>query len=125
MVDDKIHARSRGPLTVWTRQPVEGRSRDGGLRLGTMEKDNLISHGIAGMLKERMMECSDATLVHICDICGMIASKMRSRDVHYCKACKNYLNITPTIVPYAFKLFQQQLSGLHIAVRMRTKNSIA
>ena len=124
MVDDKIHARSRGPLQIWTRQPVEGRSRDGGLRLGVMEKDNLVSHGMAGMLKERLMECSDSTLVHICDICGMVATKMRSRNVHYCKACKNYLNVTPVVIPYAFKLLQQQLAGLHIAARMQTKNSV-
>jgi DNA-directed RNA polymerase beta subunit len=124
MVDDKIHARSRGPLQIWTRQPVEGRSRDGGLRLGTMEKDNLISHGMAGMLKERLMECSDVSLYYICDLCGMTATKMKSRDLHYCKACKNYVNITPVQIPYAFKLLQQQLAGLHIAARMRTRNSV-
>ena len=89
-----------------------------------MEKDNLISHGMAGMLKERLMECSDSTLVYICDICGMTATKMRSRNVHYCKACKNYLNVTPVVIPYAFKLFQQQLAGLHIAARIQTKNSV-
>ena len=79
---------------------------------------------MAGMLKERLMECSDTTLIHICDLCGLVAIKMRSRDVHYCHACKNYINITPVIIPYAFKLLQQQLAGLHIAARMQTKNTI-
>tara|TARA_B100000497_G_C7661464_1_gene398469 strand:+ start:14 stop:1114 length:1101 start_codon:yes stop_codon:yes gene_type:complete len=124
MVADKCHARALGPQQILTRQPVEGRARDGGLRLGTMEKDNLLSHGIVGMLKERLMDCSDATEFNICDICGQIATKMRSRNIYYCQPCDNYTNITPVVIPYALKLLQQNLGGLHIKMNFRTENSV-
>ena len=120
MVSDKIHSRSRGPVQILTRQPVEGRSRNGGLRFGEMERDCLISHGAATFLRERLLDSSDKYQIHVCDICGMFATnKRRDEDIYRCKSCDT-AETSLLIIPYACKLLFQELAAMNISVRLRT-----
>lgn len=108
MVQDKMHARARGPRDVMTRQPTEGRSRDGGLRLGEMERDCLIGHGASMMLVERLMTSSDECTVDICNVCGHIGYD------GYCHSCRNSNSVSRVKMPYAFKLLLTELQAMNI-----------
>ena len=103
-----MHSRAIGNVTSLTRQPLEGRSRDGGLRVGEMERDALASHGVSRFIKERLFEKSDPYYINICVKCGMIAT---SKDV--CKSCDND-SISRMNFPYASKLLIQELNAMGI-----------
>ncbi len=118
MVDDKLHSRATGPLVMLTRQPAEGRARDGGLRFGEMERDVLIAHGASAFLKERMMEASDNFQVHVCKGCGLIGVANKEKNIWQCTGCGNTTDFSQVRIPYAYKLFLQELESMNISSRI-------
>ena len=113
MVLDKMHGRSTGPRAVLTRQPTEGRSRDGGLRLGEMERDCLIAYGASMLLVERLMISSDAFNVDICNTCGLLSYS------GWCNMCQSSSNVCSIKIPYACKLLFQELQSMNIVPRLK------
>jgi DNA-directed RNA polymerase II subunit RPB2 len=120
MVSDKQHSRSIGPMVNLTRQPAEGRSKDGGLRFGEMERDCMCSHGASRFTKGRIYDASDAFSVHVCKKCGMIASYNDEKHIHLCKMCENRTDFDYVELPYACKLMFQELMTMNIAPRIIT-----
>ena len=118
MVNDKQHSRSIGPMVNLTRQPAEGRSRDGGLRFGEMERDCMISHGASRFTKGRIYDASDAFSVFVCNKCGLIASFNNKEHIHYCNTCGNRNDFKYVEIPYACKLMFQELITMNIAPRI-------
>ncbi|TPX33685.1 DNA-directed RNA polymerase [Synchytrium microbalum] len=113
MVVDKMHARSKGPKAALTRQPTEGRSRDGGLRVGEMERDCLIGHGTASLLMERLLLSSDAYDVEVCRECGIIGAWHG-----YCNYCESRAEVVSIKLPYACKLLFQELMSMNVVPRI-------
>jgi hypothetical protein len=109
-----------GPVVGLTRQPAEGRARDGGLRLGEMEVECNEAHGISSFLKERMMECSDNYRVYVCCKCGMIANVNPDANIYECKPCNNNIAFHEIRIPYACKLMFQEIQTMSIGTRFIT-----
>ena len=120
MVEDKVHSRDTGPKVLLTRQPPEGRSRDGGLRFGEMERDCMIAHGTLQFLKERTMDSSDNFRVFLCNTCGQITQVNLEEKISKCKKCNNFINFSEVRLPYACKLLIQELESMGIAPRLIT-----
>jgi len=123
MVHDKQHSRSFGPMVVLTRQPAEGRSRDGGFRFGEMERDATVAYGASRFTKGRMYDASDKFKVHVCKDCGIIAAYNDSKKIHNCKACGNTTNFALVELPYSCKLLFQELITMNVAPRMLTSEA--
>ncbi len=119
MVANKMHARASGKVTLLTRQPIEGRSRGGALRLGEMEQQALVAHGASLLLKERYD--SDKVIINVCTKCGILAIKDNIHNKIYCPICQT--SKTEAVeVSYAFKLLMEELQALHIMPHFELKN---
>ena len=128
MVNDKQHSRSIGPMVNLTRQPAEGRSRDGGFRIGEMERDVMIAHGMASFCKERLYDVSDKYSTHVCKKCGMIApfndgDRTANSDftIHRCNTCENMTEFSRVNIPYSYKLLSQELQTINVVPRLITE----
>jgi DNA-directed RNA polymerase II subunit RPB2 len=145
MVKDKVNYREKGPRTAMTRQPVEGRANDGGLRIGEMERDSIIAHGATNFLTESMMERSDKYFIAICNKTGMFAiynptknlfmSPMADGPLKYIGALsgdnlqvqnitKYGRSFTVISIPYSLKLLIQELQVMNIQMRIITEDNI-
>jgi DNA-directed RNA polymerase II subunit RPB2 len=118
MVIDKKHSRARGPIVSLTRQPCEGRSRDGGLRVGEMERDCMLSHGISSFTKERLMDVSDPFNTGYCKNCGTLAVMNAKEEIYSCGSCGSKTSCIDKTFPYAVKLWAQELEAMHIIPRL-------
>jgi DNA-directed RNA polymerase III subunit RPC2 len=116
MVQDKMHSRAKGPKAILTRQPTEGRSRDGGLRLGEMERDCLIAYGASQLLLERLMLSSDAHDVDVCGTCGLMGYQ------GWCQTCRSSEKVAKMTIPYAAKLLLQELLSMNVMARLRLED---
>lgn len=141
MVNDKQHSRSVGVGVNFTRQPAEGRSREGGFRVGEMEKDVLVAHGGTKFFRERMYDMSDKYGLYVCRGCGMYGAvnegegpwnegaRKRARGAEYepdfkqylCNVCDNRSDFAYVEVPYTFKLLQQELQAMNVGMRLVTE----
>ena len=144
MVKDKINYRSKGPRTLLTRQTVQGRANDGGLRVGEMERDGIAAHGATAFLQESMLVRGDQYFMAVCNKTGMTAIYNQSYNLFLSPIADGPIKFVGTLneglnieniskygrsfsiirIPYAFKLLMQELQGMNIQLRIITEDNI-
>ncbi|OIO26793.1 DNA-directed RNA polymerase subunit B [Candidatus Micrarchaeota archaeon CG_4_10_14_0_2_um_filter_55_9] len=121
LVNLKMHARSRGPTQMLTHQPTEGRAREGGLRLGEMERDCFIGYGAASLLKERMIDSSDKAVMYVCRECGSLGYYDRMKNKPKCSFCKS-TRLDQVEMSYAFKLLIDEMKSTGIRPKLNLRD---
>jgi DNA-directed RNA polymerase subunit B len=122
-VMDKLQARGRGRVALLTRQPTAGKAVEGGLRFGEMEKETLVGHGAALLMKERFD--SDKTIEYVCDRCGDLATYDYYQDKVMCLTCGDKVKASPIEMSYAFKLFLDELKSMNMRPRLILKDKFS
>lgn len=132
MVSDKFQVRTTGPVDVVTHQPVKGRKRKGGIRFGEMERDGLLAHGTSFLLEDRLLNCSDKCISHVCTLCGSLLSPLIERlhttgtalefsKTWKCKACNTKDSVKTISVPYVFRYLVAELAAMNIKVDLNVR----
>jgi DNA-directed RNA polymerase beta subunit len=120
MVKNKMQARARGPVQLLTRQPTEGKEKEGGLKFGEMESDCLVGYGAAMLLNEKLVEDSDKVVLPVCSECGIVAIDDKVQGKLYCPSCNGY-GVIEVSMPYSFKLFLDELRSIAIYPKIKIK----
>ena len=123
MVSVKSQARATGPIDVLTHQPVKGRKREGGIRLGEMERDALLAHGTAAVLQDRLLNCSDKTSEKMCTRCGSLISISKRNMQPICLLCGKNDQIVNVCIPYVLKYLVAELASVNIRLNFETKQA--
>ena len=135
MVSDKSQARATGPVDILTQQPLKGRKKGGGIRMGEMERDAMLAHGVSYILNERLFQSSDYSEANVCNKCGtMIACYLKQEKISgdstvqerfkrdpYCRGCKELNNCSKVSIPYVFKYLVNEFAAMNIKLSLRLK----
>lgn len=131
MVSDKFQVRTTGPVHNLTQQPIKGRKRAGGVRFGEMERDSLLSHGASFLLQDRLLNCSDSTIINACVSCGSLlspvlepaAEKGQPRKT-MCQICVEKSNVVELKVPYVFRYLTAELLSMNVKLQLDIKDAL-
>jgi len=133
MVSDKFQVRSTGPNNPLTKQPIKGRKSGGGIRFGEMERDSLLAHGAAYLLRDRLNICSDNEDAWMCNACGSLIAPWSAckSSVQYdkfsltklsCRSCCSNVGLERISVPHVFIYLAAELAAMNISIELAVKS---
>jgi len=121
-----VKVRTTGPVDALTNQPVKGRRREGGIRVGEMERDALLGHGVAGILLDRLLHCSDETRAYLCTRCGSLLSLVKSKFGYVCRYCcgTSTNTVQRVTIPYVLQYLIAELASVGIKANFDTNTVV-